>query len=115
MTSDFARGGSASSPARCAADTPAQHLRAAARSEVPPMGGDSWSNVLRLLLSGIASYAALVMVPRVTGRRTLSPLNAFDRIVAVIPGSALAPVIRRADAGDCAPESLGGSASPGAW
>lgn len=58
---------------------------------------DSWSDVLRILLVGTASYVALVVVLRVTGRRTLSQLNAFDFIVTVALGSVLASILLSSD------------------
>ena len=49
-----------------------------------------WSGILRVLLVGTLAYAGLVVVLRVTGKRTLSKMNAFDLIVTVALGSALA-------------------------
>jgi uncharacterized membrane protein YcaP (DUF421 family) len=44
----------------------------------------------RVLMVGTLAYAGLVLVLRVTGKRTLSKMNAFDLIVTVALGSALA-------------------------
>jgi uncharacterized membrane protein YcaP (DUF421 family) len=52
--------------------------------------GTSVGEVLRVLLAGIFGYMSLVAVLRITGNRTLSKLNAFDFIVTVALGSALA-------------------------
>lgn len=49
-----------------------------------------WSGILRVLVVGTLAYAGLVLVLRVTGKRTLSKMNAFDLIVTVALGSALA-------------------------
>lgn len=54
---------------------------------------DGWSGVLRILIIAPAAYAALVLVLRLSGKRTLSKLNAFDLIVTVAIGSTLASII----------------------
>ena len=58
---------------------------------------DSWSDVLRTLLLGGAAYVTLVLVLRVSGRRTLSQLNAFDFVVTVALGSTLATILLSSD------------------
>lgn len=50
----------------------------------------SWSGLLRVLVVGTLAYGGLVLVLRVTGKRTLSKMNAFDLVVTVALGSALA-------------------------
>src|SRR5690625_1363731 len=54
---------------------------------------DTWSDITRILAVGAAAYVALVLVLRVTGKRTLAKLNAFDLIVSVALGSILATVL----------------------
>ena len=54
---------------------------------------DGWANVLRTILVGGAAYVALVLVLRVSGKRTLSKLNAFDFVVTVALGSTLATIL----------------------
>lgn len=54
---------------------------------------DSWSSLGRTLLTGTAAYAALVLMLRTSGKRTLSKLNAFDLVVTVALGSTLASVV----------------------
>lgn len=54
---------------------------------------DSWSDIARTLLVGGAAYVALMLVLRVSGKRTLSQLNAFDFVVTVALGSTLATVL----------------------
>ena len=44
---------------------------------------DSWSDIVRVLLVGIASYAVLIASIRILGERTLAQLNAFDFVVTV--------------------------------
>lgn len=53
----------------------------------------SWSGVLRVLLVGTLAYAALVLILRASGKRTLSKMNAFDLVVTVALGSSLATVL----------------------
>ncbi|QPE05082.1 DUF421 domain-containing protein [Microbacterium schleiferi] len=58
---------------------------------------DSWSDIVRVLLVGIASYAFLIVSIRVSGKRTLAQLNAFDFIVTVALGSTLATILLTSD------------------
>ncbi len=58
---------------------------------------DQWSDVLRVLVVGTSAYAALVLILRVSGKRTLAKLNAFDLVVSVALGSTLATVLLSAD------------------
>ncbi len=53
----------------------------------------SWSGVVRVVVTAALSYTALIVLLRVTGKRTLSKMNAFDLIVTVALGSALATTI----------------------
>jgi uncharacterized membrane protein YcaP (DUF421 family) len=55
-----------------------------------------WSDILRILLVGTAAYVALVLVLRVSGKRTLVKLNAFDLVVTVALGSTLATILLNA-------------------
>lgn len=54
---------------------------------------DSWFGLLRVLVVGTLAYAALVLLLRISGKRTLAKLNAFDLIVTVALGSTLATVV----------------------
>lgn len=58
---------------------------------------DSWSEILRVLIVGTVSYAALVGLLRVSGKRTLGQLNAFDFIITVALGSTLATILLSSD------------------
>ncbi len=49
--------------------------------------------LVRTLVVGLLAYAALVVMVRVSGKRTLSQLNAFDLIVTVALGSTLATIL----------------------
>ena len=48
---------------------------------------DSWFGLLRVLVVGALAYAALILFLRVSGKRTLTKLNAFDLVVTVALGS----------------------------
>jgi len=54
---------------------------------------DGVSGLLRVLVVGTAAYLWLIVVLRVSGKRTLAQLNAFDFIVTVALGSTLATVL----------------------
>ncbi|MCU0625536.1 MAG: DUF421 domain-containing protein [Gemmatimonadaceae bacterium] len=56
-----------------------------------------WAVLGRTLVVGIAAYATLVLVLRITGKRTLAKLNAFDLVVTVSLGSTLASVLTSKD------------------
>ncbi len=58
---------------------------------------DSAAGLARVLLVGIGAYVALVLLLRVTGKRTLSKMNAFDLVVTVALGSILATVLLSKD------------------
>lgn len=57
---------------------------------------DTWSGILRTLIAGAAAYVVLIAVLRVSGKRTLSKLNAFDLVVTVALGSTLATILLNA-------------------
>jgi uncharacterized membrane protein YcaP (DUF421 family) len=52
-----------------------------------------WSGPLRTLLVGALAYAGLVLFLRLSGKRTLSKLNAFDLVVTVAMGSTLSTIL----------------------
>ena len=54
---------------------------------------DSWPQLGRVLLLGAAAYVALLVLLRLSGKRTLAKLNAFDLVVTVALGSTLATVL----------------------
>lgn len=57
----------------------------------------SFSNLGRILVVGTLAYLALVFILRVSGKRTLSKLNAFDLVVTVALGSTLATMLLSKD------------------
>lgn len=54
---------------------------------------DNVNGLVRVIVVGPLAYFWLIAVLRVTGKRTLSQLNAFDFIVTVALGSTLATVV----------------------
>jgi uncharacterized membrane protein YcaP (DUF421 family) len=54
---------------------------------------DTWFGLIRVVVIGVTAYAALVMLLRVSGKRTLGRMNAFDLVVTVALGSAFATVV----------------------
>ncbi len=54
---------------------------------------DDWQGLIRVVVVGSAAYTALIVLLRVSGKRTLAKLNAFDFIVTVALGSTLATVL----------------------
>ena len=61
------------------------------------MWWDSWSDVGRVAAVGAAAYVSLVVVLRLSGKRTLAKLNAFDLVVTVALGSTLATILLSSD------------------
>lgn len=58
---------------------------------------DNWDALWRILLLGAAAYLALIALLRVSGKRTLAKLNAFDLVVTVALGSTLATIVLSRD------------------
>ena len=57
----------------------------------------SGSALLRTVVIGVLAYAALVAFLRISGKRTLSKMNAFDLVVTVALGSTLATILLTKD------------------
>lgn len=53
----------------------------------------SWSGIVRTIIVGTLAYAFLVLALRVSGKRTLAKLNAFDLVITVALGSTLATIL----------------------
>jgi uncharacterized membrane protein YcaP (DUF421 family) len=53
----------------------------------------NWSGIIRTVLVGSLAYATLVLFLRISGKRTLAKLNAFDLVVTVALGSTLSAII----------------------
>lgn len=58
---------------------------------------DSWMRLGRILIVGALAYGALILLLRVSGKRTLSKMNAFDFIITVAMGSTLATILLSPD------------------
>jgi uncharacterized membrane protein YcaP (DUF421 family) len=58
---------------------------------------DGSEGLVRTLVVGVAAYLALVALLRISGKRTLSKMNAFDLVVTVALGSTLATVLLSRD------------------
>ncbi|GGD07760.1 DUF421 domain-containing protein [Halopseudomonas salina] len=58
---------------------------------------DGWAGLARTLVVGVMAYVVLIVFLRISGKRTLSKMNAFDLIVTVALGSTLATVLLSKD------------------
>lgn len=58
---------------------------------------EDWSGLGRVIVVGTLAYVALVLILRISGKRTLSKMNAFDLVVTVALGSTLATIILSKD------------------
>ncbi len=58
---------------------------------------DDWGGLVRVLVVGLCAYLALLALLRMSGKRTLAKLNAFDFVITVALGSTLATVLLSAD------------------
>lgn len=58
---------------------------------------DGWDDIQRVLIVGACAYIGLVALLRITGKRTLSKMNAFDLVVTVALGSTLATILLSQD------------------
>jgi uncharacterized membrane protein YcaP (DUF421 family) len=58
---------------------------------------DSWTSLFRTLGIGLLSYVVLVLQLRLSGKRTLSKMNAFDFVVTIALGSTLATMLLSKD------------------
>lgn len=54
---------------------------------------DGWQPVIRILAIGPLAFVFLVVLLRVSGKRTLSKMNAFDFVVTIAIGSLFATVV----------------------
>lgn len=58
---------------------------------------NDWAGLGRTVVVGVLAYASLVLLLRISGKRTLSKMNAFDLVVTVALGSTLATVLLSRD------------------
>ena len=62
-----------------------------------PVFFDGWNSLLRTLIVGVLGYCFLVLFLRISGKRTLAKMNAFDWVVTVALGSTLATILLSKD------------------
>lgn len=53
----------------------------------------TWDSFIRIVTVGLLAYIGLVFFLRISGKRTLTKLNAFDLVVTVALGSTLATIL----------------------
>ncbi len=53
----------------------------------------NWSGIARTVAVGAFAYAMLILFLRISGKRTLAKLNAFDLVVTVALGSTLSAIL----------------------
>lgn len=58
---------------------------------------DSWESILRIICVTPLAYFSIVFILRVSGKRTLAKMNAFDFVVTIALGSILASVALNQD------------------
>ena len=58
---------------------------------------DSFDILVRTAVTGVLAYLGLILVLRISGKRTLAALNAFDFVVTVALGSTLATILLSRD------------------
>lgn len=51
---------------------------------------DTWTDLARIVAVGVPIYVVLIVMLRITGKRALAEMNAFDLVVTVALGSVLA-------------------------
>lgn len=54
---------------------------------------NGWTGIWRTFVVGILAYITLILLLRISGKRTLSKMNAFDFVVTVAIGSTLATIL----------------------
>lgn len=57
----------------------------------------SWGGLGRVVVTGVVAYVSLLLLLRISGKRTLAKLNAFDFVVTVALGSTLASMLLSKD------------------
>lgn len=62
-----------------------------------PLFFDNWQTLVRTVLIGVMAYISLLIFLRISGKRTLAKMNAFDFVVTVSLGSVLATILLNRD------------------
>ena len=58
---------------------------------------ESWDSIINIVVTGAVCFAGLVILLRISGKRTLAKMNAFDFVLTITIGSALATTITSKD------------------
>jgi uncharacterized membrane protein YcaP (DUF421 family) len=58
---------------------------------------DSFDDLVRVGVVGVLAYLGVIVLLRISGKRTLAKMNAFDLVVTVALGSTLATILLSAD------------------
>lgn len=58
---------------------------------------NGWESFFRTLITGVLAYISLLVFLRISGKRTLSKMNAFDLVVTISLGSTLATALLSKD------------------
>ena len=58
---------------------------------------DNWESIIRAALLTVMGYFSMIFLLRISGKRTLSKMNAFDFIVTIALGSSLATLALNKD------------------
>lgn len=58
---------------------------------------DGWTGLFRVVIVGTCAYVGLLLILRVSGKRTLAKLSAFDFVVTIALGSTLSTVLLSKD------------------
>lgn len=58
---------------------------------------NNWESIWRTMIVGACAYILLIIVLRISGKRTLSKMNAFDFIITIALGSTLATILLSKD------------------
>ncbi len=51
---------------------------------------DTWPNLIKAVVVGVSSYLSIILMLRISGKRTLSKMNMFDWIITLGMGSVMA-------------------------
>ena len=54
---------------------------------------DDWSGIIRIAITTVIAYLMVIIFLRISGKRTLAKMNAFDFVVTIALGSILSSVI----------------------
>ncbi|RNF39588.1 DUF421 domain-containing protein [Planococcus salinus] len=54
---------------------------------------DGWSNPIRIMIMAVLIYSYLILIMRLSGKRTLFQYNMFDMIISIAYGSTIATVL----------------------